>query len=148
MARLVFALLLLGLSAARADQPTQPANEAMPMNQTHHVIDYIEIRITDMQATKAFYGAAFDWQFTDYGPDYAGIQKPGGVGEVGGLAVVDAVAPGGPLVILYSSDLESTRQRVVDAGGRITVEPFAFPGGRRFHFTDPSGNELAVWSDQ
>lgn len=118
------------------------------MNQTHHVIDYIELRITDMEAAKAFYGKAFDWQFTDYGPDYAGIQKPGGVGEVGGFAVVDAVAPGGPLVILYSSDLESTLQRVVDAGGRITVEPFAFPGGRRFHFTDPSGNELAVWTAQ
>ncbi len=116
------------------------------MNQTHHVIDYIELKVTDMQAAKAFYREAFNWQFTDYGPDYAGIQKPGGAGEVGGLAVVDKAERGGPLVILYSEDLEATRQSVIEAGGGIVVEPFDFPGGRRFQFTDPSGNELGVWS--
>ena len=114
------------------------------MSNQHHQIDYIEFNVTDMAAAKAFYSAAFDWAFTDYGDAYAGIQKPGG--EAGGLALVDEVKTGGPLVILYSEDLEDSLARVRAAGGIITREPFSFPGGRRFHFTDPSGNELAVWA--
>jgi uncharacterized protein len=111
----------------------------------HHGIDYIEFAVTDMAESKRFYEAAFGWRFTDYGPDYAGIQKEGG--EAGGFRLASQVTPGGPLVILYSRDLATTLGRVREAGGRITTEPFAFPGGRRFHFEDPSGNELAVWSD-
>ncbi len=111
----------------------------------HHSIDYIEFSVTDMDASKRFYEEAFGWQFNDYGPDYAGIQKPGG--EAGGFRLEPEVAPGGPLVILYSNGLDATLDRVRAAGGRITAEPFAFPGGRRFHFLDPSGNELAVWSE-
>lgn len=114
--------------------------------QNHHEIDYIELSVTDMAAAQRFYAAAFDWEFTDYGPEYAGIRKRQG-GEAGGLSLQAAVAPGGPLVILYSQDLEQTLARVRDAGGRITREIFEFPGGRRFQFKDPSGNELAVWSD-
>ena len=91
-------------------------------------------------------GAAFDWAFSDYGPDYAGIKKEGG--EAGGFRLDSAVSTGGPLVILYSENLDLTLTRVRDAGGRITKEPFEFPGGRRFQFEDPSGNELAVWSDR
>ncbi|MEM7230025.1 MAG: VOC family protein [Planctomycetota bacterium] len=113
-------------------------------DQPHHGINYIEISVTDMNAAQSFYAAAFDWTFTDYAPVYAGICKPGG-GEYGGLCVVDQVTTGGPLVILFSRDLDDTLQRVRDAGGVIVTEPFDFPGGRRFHFTDPSGNELAVW---
>jgi hypothetical protein len=112
----------------------------------HHGIDYIEFTVTDMAEAKRFYAAAFDWAFNDYGPDYAGIQKPGG--EAGGMRVGATVASGGPLVILYSSDLEATQGRVRAAGGRIVQDTFSFPGGRRFHFADPSGNELAVWSDR
>ncbi len=111
----------------------------------HHSIDYIEFSVTDMAESKRFYGAAFDWTFNDYGPDYAGIRRPDG--EAGGMRVVPAVTTGGPLVILYSTDLDLTLQRVREAGGRILEEPFDFPGGRRFHFADPSGNELAVWSE-
>ncbi|MFT4512646.1 MAG: putative enzyme related to lactoylglutathione lyase [Planctomycetota bacterium] len=111
----------------------------------HHTINYIEFPVTDMAAAQSFYGQAFDWQFTDYGPDYAGIR--GGDGEVGGLRKDEATARGGPLVVLFSSDLEATVQRVKDAGGEVVTEPFAFPGGRRFHFLDPSGNELAVWAE-
>lgn len=114
---------------------------------THHEIDYIEFVVTDMARSKRFYEAAFDWQFNEYGPDYAGIRKQQG-GEAGGLRVGSEVSAGGPLVILYSDDLETTLTRVRDAGGQITQEPFEFPGGRRFHFKDPSGNELAVWSEQ
>jgi len=114
------------------------------MSHTHHAIDYIELSVTDIAEAKRFYGAAFGWKFTDYGPDYAGIQ--GKDREVGGFVQTDGVRSGGPLVVLYSDDLPATLQSVVDAGGAITTEPFDFPGGRRFHFTDPSGNELAVWA--
>lgn len=116
------------------------------MTHHHHTIDYVELAAPDLAAAKAFYRAAFDWSFNDYGPDYAGIQRIGG-GEVGGIRAEPEVRRGGPLVILYSVDLEASVQAVLDAGGQITTEPFAFPGGRRFHFTDPAGNELAVWSD-
>ena len=114
---------------------------------THHGIDYIEFVVTDMAESKRFYKAAFDWKFNDYGPDYSGIQKEGG-GEAGGLRLDSSTATGGPLVILYSRDLGVTFSRVREAGGRITKEPFDFPGGRRFHFQDPSGNELAVYGEK
>lgn len=114
----------------------------------HHEINYIELSASDLIAAKKFYGAAFGWQFNDYGPDYAGIQRQDSAGEVGGICSAEQVVKGGPLVILYSRGLESSYQSVQCAGGRITQEIFSFPGGRRFHFLDPSGNELAVWSDQ
>lgn len=113
--------------------------------QNHHEINYIEFTVSDMAQSRRFYEAAFDWKFNDYGPDYAGIQKQGG-GEIGGLRLGSEVAGGGPLVILYSSDLSGSLAAVRAAGGEITQEPFDFPGGRRFHFRDPSGNELAVWA--
>jgi predicted enzyme related to lactoylglutathione lyase len=111
---------------------------------THHAIDYIEFTVRDMHQAQAFYAAAFGWAFTDYGPDYAGIK--GKDGEVGGLRVAQEVKAGGPLVVLYSDDLEASVAAVKRAGGKVVTPPFSFPGGRRFHFTDPSGNELAVWS--
>jgi len=113
----------------------------------HHEINYIEFEVGDMAQAKQFYEAAFDWKFNDYGPGYAGIQKHGG-GEVGGLRLTSEFATGGPLVILYSSDLDRSLEAVRAAGGDVTQEPFEFPGGRRFHFKDPSGNELAVWSEK
>jgi len=117
------------------------------MNPQHHVIDYIEFRVTDLVAAKRFYSEAFGWRFNDYGPEYAGIQKAGG-GEVGGLCQVESVQTGGPLVVLFSEDLEASLTRVEGAGGKIVKAPFEFPGGRRFHFTDNSGNELALWSEK
>jgi uncharacterized protein len=113
----------------------------------HHEIDYIEFGVTDMAQSKRFYAEAFGWEFNDYGPGYAGIQKRQG-GEIGGLRLQSSVTAGGPLVILYSDDLGTSVAKVREAGGRITQEIFEFPGGRRFHFNDPSGNELAVWSDK
>lgn len=113
----------------------------------HHEINYIEFEVTDMEQAKRFYEAAFGWKFNDYGPGYAGIQKQGG-GEIGAPQLSSEVAPGGPLVVLYSNDLDQSLEAVKAAGGQITKEPFEFPGGRRFHFKDPSGNELAVWSER
>lgn len=113
----------------------------------HHRIDYIEITVTDLAASKAFYTAAFGWGFTDYGPAYSGIQ--GDEGEQGGMRPLEegeSLKGGGPLVILYSDTLDETCSAVKSAGGTITTAPFDFPGGRRFHFNDPSGNELAVWT--
>ena len=116
------------------------------MTPVHHAINYVEITVTDMDAAQHFYAAAFGWRFTDYAPAYAGIQAPGGDGEVGGLSLGQNVEPGGPLVLLYSDDLDATVAAVKDAGGTIAEEPYAFPGGRRFTFFDPSGNRLGVWS--
>ena len=125
---------------------TSEESEMSEISHVHHGIDYIEFVVTDMEESKRFYGAAFGWEFNDYGPDYAGIQKEGG--EAGGLRLNSVASTGGPLVILYSNTLDSTLAKVRDAGGKITKEPFAFPGGRRFQFQDPSGNELAVWSEK
>lgn len=115
------------------------------MAKEHHAIDYIELTVRDVDEAKRFYSAAFGWQFNDYGPEYAGIKGPDG--EVGGLAKSAAPRTGGPLVILYSNDLEQSVAAVRKAGGKVVREPYSFPGGRRFQFTDPSGNELGVWSD-
>lgn len=113
----------------------------------HHEINYIEISVSNLDQAKAFYGAAFGWQFTDYGTEYVGIRKQSGEGEVGGFCLSETITGGGPLVILYSNDLEVSYEAVKKAEGTISTEIFSFPGGRRFHFHDPSGNELAVWSD-
>lgn len=109
----------------------------------HHRVDFFEIPVTDLEAAKTFYGRAFGWTFKDYGPHYADIL---GAGLSGGLHPVDAPAPrGGCLVILYSDDLPGSEAAVTAAGGTITAR-HDFPGGSRFHFLDPSGNELAIWT--
>lgn len=110
-----------------------------------HGFDYVEIPALDLAAAESFYAAAFGWRFTQYGPAYLGIVTPDGR-EAGGISVVGEVTPGSLLVVLFSRDLEATRDAVAAAGGRITREIFDFPGGRRFHFADPSGNELGVWA--
>lgn len=109
----------------------------------HHAIDYIEFYADQLAPIKQFYTACFGWSFTDYGPSYTSFQD----GHLGGGFTTDATAGKGALVILYSERLEETQAIVREQGGKIVKEIFSFPGGRRFHFTDPSGNELAVWSD-
>lgn len=108
-------------------------------------MDYIEFRTTDIEGTKRFYSEIFGWEFKDYGPTYTSFTD-GRMG--GGFEAASTVVPGGPLVVLYSTDLESIEAAIRSSGGQIVRETFEFPGGRRFHFTDPSGNELAVWSDR
>lgn len=117
------------------------------MSQQRRVFDYIELGAPDLSATKHFYAEVFGWAFTDYGPGYAGIQAPDGEGEVGGLDAGTTPTAGGPLVLLYAEDLDSTVAALQAAGGTITNGPYAFPGGRRAHFTDVAGNELGVWSE-
>lgn len=110
----------------------------------HHSIDYIEITVDDPTRAKDFYGSVFGWKFNDYGPDYVGIQDEDR--EAGGFSPGDPKEKG-PLVILYSDDLDATYEAVKAQGGTITTEPFDFPGGRRFHFQDPAGNDLAVFTE-
>ena len=108
-------------------------------------IDYIEFSVTSVPDAKRFYGQAFGWSFEDYGPDYASFSD----GRLsGGFQTAAKVRTGGPLVVIYAADLEAMEQKVKQAGGVIARPIFSFPGGRRFHFTDPSGHELAVWSDK
>ena len=108
-------------------------------------IDYLEFTVTDIDRSKAFYGMAFGWTFTDYGPSYCEFTD----GRLkGGFDANGQVRPGGPLVVLYGADLAEIEERIAAAGGTIVKPVFAFPGGRRFHFTDPDGYELAVWSER
>jgi uncharacterized protein len=107
-------------------------------------VDYLEIPILDMAKTKAFYSHVFGWEFTDYGPDYSCFHD-GRLG--GGFVVGEAVNPGGVLVVFYAADLEDAQRRVDETGQEIVKQIFSFPGGRRFHFCDPSGHEMAVWSE-
>lgn len=114
----------------------------------HHSMDYIEFPATNVAATKSFYHDVFGWDFKDWGPDYISFHD----GRIaGGFTTGGQVAGGGKsagvLVVLYSKNLEDTYNKVKGAGGRIVRETFEFPGGRRFHFADPNGNELGVWSE-
>ena len=111
-------------------------------------IDYIEFPASDNAALarfKAFYGAAFQWQFQDWADNYADTASSG---LNSGVNADAANRPAKPLAVLYAADLEAARDRILAAGGTLTLDIFAFPGGRRFHFLDPAGNELGVWSDQ
>ena len=115
---------------------------------TDRQIDYIEFPATDLADTKRFYADVFGWAFTDYGPHYASFSAADAGRDGGFRSDAEARAStGGPLIVLYAADLEATEQRVSAAGAEIVKPIFPFPGGRRFHFRDPSGNELAVWSD-
>ncbi len=107
-------------------------------------IDYLEFQALDIEASKVFYGTVFGWRFTDYGPDYTSFED----GRIaGGFEKVERVETGGPLVVIYAVDLDRLRGMVEEHGATIVKEAYNFPGGRRFHFKDVNGNELAVWSE-
>ncbi len=111
-------------------------------------INYLEIPTKHIPSTKAFFSAAFGWEFVDYGTDYSCFSN---AGIQGGFFTSDktvSTLTGSVLVVLYSEHLENTLVRVVDSGGKVVRSIFPFPGGRRFHFSDPNGNEFAVWSDK
>jgi uncharacterized protein len=122
------------------------------MSQQEHNLqmDYIEFPATDIEATKRFYGQVFGWQFTDYGPGYTSFNDGrlgGGFNSESQPAGADATKTRGVLVVIYAASLDETYGKVKAAGGKIVRETFEFPGGKRFHFADPNGNELAVWSE-
>ena len=120
---------------------TNPAQD--PQNDRR--IDYVEFPATDVAKTKKFYVDAFGWKFTDYGPDYTSFED----GRLtGGFRKSPSVGSGGALIVVYAVDLAAAQKKVEQAGGKIVKPIFSFPGGRRFHFADPSGNELAVWSER
>lgn len=121
-----------------------------PLQSTEHDrrIDYIEFSATDIAATKLFYAEAFGWHFTDYGPDYTSFEDGRLSGGFHKAEAAGVAPPGGVLVVLFALDLGAAETRVREAGGTIVKPRYSFPGGHRFHFTDPTGNELAVWSDR
>lgn len=110
-------------------------------------MNYIEMPASDLEGTKKFFADVFGWEFQDYGPDYIAVLNAGIDGGFYRSSQVARTDTGSVLVVLKSSHLEATLQRVEQAGGTIIKAIFEFPGGRRFHFTDPSGNEYAVWSE-
>jgi len=107
-------------------------------------INYVEFKAKDLEAIKQFYSQAFGWHFQDYGPNYIAFSNSG---LEGGFSKSDGAVADGALVILYHENLEEIKGKIVDSNGIISSDIYSFPGGRRFHFRDPAGNELAVWSE-
>ncbi|MBD8495977.1 VOC family protein [Pseudomonas syringae] len=115
----------------------------MNVSHKYRQIDNIEFNVDDIVRSKAFYSGAFGWTFVDYGPTYTEFSD----GRLtGGFTTGEPIRPGGPLIILYSDDLDETQQRLKALGAVISRETFSFPGGSRFHFIDLDGYELAVWT--
>ena len=104
-------------------------------------IAYLELPTLDLPASRTFYENLFGWTFQDFGPTYAAFSDSG---TPGGLNADPAERTTAPLAVIESANLEATQQSILEAGGKITLPIFSFPGGRRFHFTDPAGNELAI----
>lgn len=120
--------------------------EVKQMNE-HEKINYVEFPASDLEATKSFFSDAFGWSFQDYGPEYTAFFDAGLEGGFYKSELKASTANGSALIVFYSNDLEETLSKVVESGGSVVKNIFSFPGGRRFHFVEPSGNEFAVWSD-
>lgn len=113
----------------------------------HEKINYLEFPARDIQLAKSFFQKAFGWHFDDYGPDYIAFSNEGVDGGFFTSDLVATTANGSALTVFYSRNLAETQAKIEQAGGKIIQPVFSFPGGRRFHFSDPNGNEYAVWSD-
>ncbi|MDK1286325.1 VOC family protein [Pseudoalteromonas umbrosa] len=116
------------------------------MNQ-HEKLNYVEFAANDLQATKVFFTQVFGWEFVDYGPEYTAFTNQGLDGGFYKADMSSQVVSGGALLVFYSRDIKATQAKVVEKGGEIVKPIFEFPGGCRFHFIEPSGNEFAVWSE-
>jgi predicted enzyme related to lactoylglutathione lyase len=114
------------------------------MNTPNNHINYVEFKAKDLEEIKLFYTQVFGWVFTDYGPGYVAFAESG---IAGGFEKTDQEIVNGALVVIHHNALEEAREAVLQAKGKITVDIFTFPGGRRFQFLDPSGNELSVWTE-
>ena len=110
---------------------------------TNNHINYIEFKAKDLDAIKKFYSSVFGWKFTNYGETYISFDENG---IAGGFEYSDEPIVNGALVVLFHDNLEKSQQKIEEAGGTINIPIFSFPGGKRFHFIDPSGNELAIWT--
>jgi len=110
----------------------------------HHQIQYIEFATKSFDVVKKFYSEAFSWEFVDYGTEYIAFE---GESVSGGFYIGNPIK-GSMMIILYSEKLEESKVRVEKAGGKVTRDIFSFPGGRRFEFSDPDGNNMAVWTDR
>ena len=108
-------------------------------------INYVEFKAKDLEKVKKFYTASFNWTFTDYGPTYIAFSESG---LQGGFEKTENEIVNGALVVLYHKNLDLIKNKIIESSGKISKDIFSFPGGRRFHFIDPAGNELAVWSDK
>ncbi len=115
------------------------------MNTPNNHINYVEFKAKDLESVKKFYAESFNWVFTDYGPTYTAFSESG---LEGGFEKTEHEIVNGVLVVLYHEDLELIKDKIIKANGKISKDIFSFPGGHRFHFIDPAGNELAVWSDR
>jgi len=113
----------------------------------HEKINYVEFPSKDIEVTKAFFTAVFGWSFVDYGPEYSAFSNEGIDGGFFKSDLSVSIQAGSALIVFYSKELESTQSKIENASGTILKPIFTFPGGRRFHFSDPNGNEYAVWSD-
>ena len=111
----------------------------------HEKIDYIELPASDIAANKDFFSKAFGWEFEDFGDEYTAFANQGVDGGFYKADLKSVASNGSALVVFLSEDLEATEQKIIDCGGSIVQDIFSFPGGRRFHFTDPCGNEYAAW---
>ena len=112
----------------------------------HEKINYVEFPARDIKSTKKFFTKVFGWSFTDYGPDYTAFSNEGLDGGFFKSKLNSSTKNGSALIVFYSKELEQTQSKIENAGGLIIKPIFSFPGGRRFHFCDPNGNEYAVWS--
>lgn len=112
----------------------------------HNKINYLEIPVQDLLQTKTFFSRAFGWDFTDYGPEYSCFNHAGIAGGFYLSSHSFDLDRGSVLIVIYTDDLVSSIADVEAAGGPVTKPVFSFPGGRRFHFKDPNGNEFGVWS--
>ncbi len=113
----------------------------------HEEINYLEFPSRNIEKTKVFFTTVFKWSFIDYGPEYSAFSNAGIEGGFFKSDLSVSTRKGSVLVVFYSKNLEETQIKIQTAGGAILKEIFSFPGGRRFHFSDPNGNEYAVWSD-
>ena len=113
----------------------------------HEKINYVELPAKNIELVKAFFTSVFGWSFVDYGPDYTAFSNQGLDGGFFKSDLSVSTENGSALIVFYSKNLEQTRSKIENAGGSIIKPIFSFPGGRRFHFSDPNGNEYAVWSD-
>ena len=114
----------------------------------HEKINYVELPASDFEATRAFFGEVFGWTFKAWGEEYLAFHNAGLDGGFYRSKLQSTTANGAALVVFYSEKLEETQSKIEQAGGKIVLEIFDFPGGRRLHFSDPNGNEFSVWSDK